>query len=136
MRLRNVCARGTTLVELLVATAFLGYCVSVMVAGVATAHRQADIARNRAIGMSLAENAVAKIRDDASDSDLSVGTVTQTLSNTGILTDVTMTEAITLVSGTADLFQVVVSVTWVVITNLADYTDQAVIETLVRAPDA
>ncbi len=127
--------RATTLVELLITAAFLGYCATTVITATYATYEYAITARNRLIALSLAETRIAELRAQARTAPLIPGITTQTLTGTGIPKPVTLTTSITNYGTLSDLFDVVVSVRWEPVLTSGS-TFMVEIATILRAPDA
>ncbi|MCL6623216.1 MAG: hypothetical protein K6T17_01195 [Fimbriimonadales bacterium] len=127
--------RATTLVELLITAAFLGYCATSVITATAATYEYAATARNRLIALSLAETRMAEVQAQARTAPLTTGITEQTLTGTGIPKPVTVTTNITNYGTLPNLFEVVVSVRWEpTLTSGATFLVE--IASIVRAPDA
>lgn len=127
--------RATTLVELLITAAFLGYSATAIITASAATYEYALAARNRLIALSLADTRIAELRAQARTGPLTPGITVQNPTGTGIPTPVTLTTSIAPYGTFSDLFDVVVSVRWdPVLTSGSTFLVE--IATILRAPDA
>ena len=127
--------RGTTLVELLVASVFLGLCASAMLTAIASAQSKADVARLRSIALGLAQDEIANARSAAANGTLTIGTTATTRIDTGIRS-VTITRTVAAVVGFTDLYSVSATVTFNRDVKGNTAAETVTISTMVRQPDA
>lgn len=126
--------RATTLVELLVCVVFIGLCASAMLGAIGTSSRSSSVAEEKLIGLTLAKNQLDQARADARAGTLSTGTTTTNPTGTGIKYPVTVQRVISAVGGTADLFLVRATVSWVSDIG-AQHSGQVALETYVVTND-
>lgn len=120
--------------ELLITTAFLGYCATSVITATAATYEYATTARHRLIALSLADTRIAELRAQARTSSLTPGITVQTRDDTGIPKTVTITTSIANYGTLPGLFEVVVSVRWEpMLTSGTTFVVE--IATIMRAPD-
>ena len=122
--------------ELLIATVFMAVAVLSMLTGIRTAHEHADRSKYRMIGLALAEDRIEQARADARSGAVSTGVEFESRSNTGIPVNVQISRNISLVSGTTDLYLVIVTVSWNDPNAVAVAQESVKLQTIVRSPDA
>lgn len=127
-------ARGTTLVELLVATVFLGLCVSAMLSSIAGTQSKADVAKWRAVALGFAQDALASVRSQGAAGTLAAGTATTSHTSAGSPT-VTITKTVSLASGFTDLYAVRILATFTRDVAGNTRTESLQLDTYVRSPD-
>jgi type II secretory pathway pseudopilin PulG len=127
-------AHGTTLVELLVALVFLGLTVSAMLTSIASAQSRADLAKQRAIALGVAEDDLAAARSSANKGVIAPGTTTTTKSIAGMPT-LTIKRVVVLAAGFIDLYNVTTTVSFTRSVFRVNRTESIVLATMMRVPD-
>jgi hypothetical protein len=93
-------------------------------------------ARERLIVMGMVQDEIDKQRSLARTTALTTGTTTSTQTSSSVYTNIALTDAITLVSGYTDLYQVDITATWGDKTLMLYRTGTIEVITYMRAPHA
>jgi type II secretory pathway pseudopilin PulG len=132
---RKLKARGTTLVELMLAAVFLGVCVSGMLGSVTSSRVRANIARFRLVALTVAETDLSAARAQARSGTLVEATTVTNKPQTDAPTMV-LTRSVSKVGGFTDLYKIGIKVTYDRQVSGYTRTDKVYLETVVRSPDA
>jgi len=127
---------GTTLIELVVAAAFLGIAAGIVFESVSGNAASMDYANRRLAALDLARDQLDASRSAGRTAALAVGTTTTQVSIPSLTTKVTVTQTIAQVSGYTNLFSVQVVSSWTELGTGTPRTDSVTLSSNVEAPDS
>ncbi len=127
---------GTTLIELVLAAAFLGIAAGIILQCVSSATASMDYAQRRLAALDLARDQLDATRSNGRTAALTAGTTTAQWTIPSLTTQVTVTTTIALVAGYTNLYSVQVSSSWTESQSGTPQTQTLTLSSNVEAPDS
>lgn len=127
---------GTTLIELVLAAAFLGIAAAIMLQCVSGTMASMDYAQRRLAALDLARDQLDATRSNGRTAALTAGTTTTQWTIPSLTTKVTVTTTIALVPTYTNLYSVQVTSSWTEMGTGTARTDSVTLYSNVEAPDS